>query len=69
VKVMVTLDFVDLANPVATARPTYGDRHNVWLGFDHPYTSVAVTAGEAQVIAEAWNRIADEIVERERGAA
>jgi hypothetical protein len=67
VQVSVNLDFVDLANPTrALTVWRDGDRHQVRLATDL-YTYV--TAGEAQVIAEAWNRIADEIVELERGAA
>jgi hypothetical protein len=65
-RVGVTLDFVDLANPIVTPTAVDGDRRQVRLERD---TYTYVTAGEAQVIAEAWNRIADEIVERERGAA
>jgi hypothetical protein len=66
VRVMVTLDFVDLANPLLCDPWPY-ERQAVRVGTGPSYTYV--TAGEAQVIAEAWNRIADEIVERERGAA
>jgi hypothetical protein len=65
-RVGVTLDFVDLANPIVTPTAVDGDRRQVRLERD---TYTYVTAGEAQVIAEAWNRIADEISERERGAA
>jgi hypothetical protein len=63
---LVSVDFVDLANPKVIRKRNTGDRYAVRLN-DGVYG--AVTAGEAQVIAEAWNRIADEIVERERGAA
>jgi hypothetical protein len=67
VRVEVALDFVDLANPELMWLPiTISDRCLVRLGDAH----TTVTAGEAQVISEAWNRIADEIVElRDRGAA
>jgi hypothetical protein len=61
------LDFVDLANPKLSEVLRHGDRRLVYVGDRRG--QVYVTAGEAQVIAEAWNRIADEIVERERGAA
>jgi hypothetical protein len=66
-QVSVALDFVDLANPELKWLPiTISDRSLVWIGDS---VHMRVTAGEAQVIAEAWNRIADEIVERDRGAA
>jgi hypothetical protein len=65
-RVVVHLDFVDLANP-RLAGYQFNGRYTINVG--DVDASVAVTAGEAQVIAEAWNRIADEIVERERGAA
>jgi hypothetical protein len=66
VQVSINVDFVDLANP-NLFHPAYkGDRRCVLIGAGG---YIFVTAGEAQVIAEAWNRIADEIVERERGAA
>jgi hypothetical protein len=67
VQVLVTLDFVDLANPILLSAAFKRDRRGVLVG--PSMANVFVTAGEAQVIAEAWNRIADEIVERERGAA
>jgi hypothetical protein len=67
-RVAVTLNFVDLANPsIIFGGPHGPEQATVRIGTDRVTTYV--TAGEAQVIAEAWNRIADEIVERERGAA
>lgn len=67
-RVDTELDFVDLVNLELGAERFFGgDRWKVRSGQAGFVT--LVTAGEAQVIAEAWNRIADEIVERERGAA
>jgi hypothetical protein len=63
----VYLNFVDLANPKLSPTIRRGDQRFVYVGDQRG--QIYVTAGEAQVIAEAWNRIADEIVERERGAA
>jgi hypothetical protein len=65
VHVTIDLNFVDLVN-LSLVRTSTSDRHPVRMGAN---SWTHVTAGEAQVIAEAWNRIADEIVERDRGAA
>jgi hypothetical protein len=68
--VEVTLKFADLANPEMRGfRPALADQWLVRIGDIDGHAHLFVTAGEAQVIAQAWNRIADEIVERERGAA